>query len=628
MDRRAGVRSRPDTDATTMSRRRLLALGAGGALGVAAGASVLGTVAGAGPSVRSLPRAVLPRAVGPSVLTPGGLTAFVDQLGAPPSISAKWITPIDAASATAKNSWRFHAALPASQRTWGYGGLPYLGPTINVTAGQKFNMVVRNKLGAHPFAGSMLSTPICMIGFTGNDALSPRLSTHLHGGVVEPFSDGHPEDTILPGQYKEHYYDDFFEAKMVWYHDHALGITRLNVAAGLAGVMLVRDRYDTGTAANSLGLPAGKWEQPLVLQDKLLDLTTGDQIYPLSPRILEFFGDQPLVNGKVAPSLTVDRGVYRFRVLNAANSRFFRLRVTPDDATIAAPPWYVIGSDHGLLDAPAAVSELVIGPGERYDVLVDFSAMATGATLRLTNDAATPFPDGGTDVTTLGTPTALPFLMQFVVGSKKGFRGVPSRLRAKSFAKPAPLPAVTTTGVARTVTLLEVPDPNDPEGDPIVLLNNLLWATPTPDAMQQGTTEIWSIVNATVDAHPVHLHLAQFRVIDRQPFDVDGYLAQGLPPLDTRWNPPVTPFLTGGPTAALATEGGWKDTVVAYPGQVTRISVEVPTKAKLGFDPEKPFKNQAGKRLTGYAWHCHILEHEDCDMMVPLQFTKAPAKGL
>ena len=285
-----------------MSRRRLLALSVGGAAGLAAGGSLLAKVASAG-SVAT-----------PTSLTPGGLPAFVDALVSPPAMATKWIMDIDAASATARNAWRFHSSLPATDKTWGYGGQPYLGPTLVAKVGQPFNLVVHNKLGAHPFAGSMLTTPICLIGVKQDDANRPRISTHLHGAVTEPFSDGHPDDTILPGAYKEHYFDDFWEAKMLWYHDHALGITRLNVAAGLAGVVLVRDSYDTGTATNPLGLPAGKWEVPLVLQDKLLDLKTGHQIYPASPRILEFFGDQPVVNGKVAPKVKVDRGVYRFRI--------------------------------------------------------------------------------------------------------------------------------------------------------------------------------------------------------------------------------------------------------------------------------------------------------------------------
>jgi len=614
-----------------LSRRTLLALGATG-LGAAGLGAVLAPWARAGASGSSAPagapavRATRSAGVaGP--ITPGGLAAFVDALPVPPTVATRWITTIDAAPATKHSTWRFHSSLPPTAKTWGYGGLPYLGPTLQATAGRPFNLLVTNKLGAHPFASSMLSTPICMIGVKNEDATSPRLSTHLHGAVTEPFSDGHPEDTILPGQTKEHYFDDFFEAKMLWYHDHALGITRLNVAAGLAGVVLVRDTYDTGTALNPLGLPSGKWELPLILQDKLLDTKTGDQIYPSSPRILEFFGDQPVVNGAVAPRLAVDRGVYRFRVLNASNARYYRVRLATEGGG-TAPTMYAIGGDHGLLDAPAAIPNLLIAPGERYDVLVDFSALPAGARVRLTNDAATPFPDGGSDTTPLGTSTAIVDVMQFVVGTSAGFQGVPRKLRG-GWSKPSTLPAVPAKGIARTVTLQEVDDPNVPGGDPIVVLNNMLWDTPTPDAMQQGTTEIWSIVNATVDAHPIHLHLAQFRILDRRPFDVDAYLAQpNKPPLGTRWNPPAAAFLTGVAKPAGPAESGWKDTVVTYPGEVTRIAVVVPSRRDLGFDPDAAFTNQAGKPLRGYAWHCHILEHEDCDMMVPLLVTKAGPTGL
>lgn len=605
---------------TGMSRRTVLALGAGlvGLIGVLRTGLPGVTTAGADSAPGTVPSGPRPP------MTPGGLPAFVDPLPVPPVRPTTWITSLTAAPASGP-AFRFHSALPATTRTWGYGGQPYLGPTLSVAAGKRFNLVVTNQLGTHPFAASVPSTAICMIGVTADDGARPRISTHLHGGVTEPFSDGHPEDTILPGRRKEHYFDDFSEAKLLWYHDHALGITRLNVAAGLAGALVVRDLFDTGTAKNTLGLPSGRHELPLILQDKLIDLASGDQLYPAT-RALEFFGDQPLVNGAVAPHLVVDRGVYRFRVLNGANARFFRLGLAADVPDRPVPPMYVIGGDQGLLDATVRVDRLVIGPGERYDVLVDFSRLAPDARITLTNDAATPFPDGGTDLTDLGTPTAITEIMQFVVGSPSGHRSVPKVLRGR-VSRPRRLPAIPTTGLTRTVTLLEVEDPADPAGDPIVVLNNLLWDTPAPDAMQQGTTEIWSVVNATVDAHPIHLHLAPFRVLDRRPFDVAGYLATPRPPLGTRWNPAPSAFLVGTASPARPEEAGWKDTVVAHPGEVTRIAVVVPTRRELGFDPDAPFVNQQGKQLRGYAWHCHILEHEDCDMMVPLRITTGTAVG-
>ncbi len=596
---------------THFSRRRLF--------GVAAGGAAVWAINAAGPKNFFAFAAT-------TQSTPGGLPLFADALPILATRSAAFASLV-AAPAPAISTFRFHSSLPVAKNTWGYGGSSYLGPTLESSFGLAANVTMTNKLGIHPFASSTQSTSICMIGNAVDDANRPRISLHLHGAVTNPEFDGHPEDTLLPNQSKTYFYGSLGEAKMLWYHDHALGITRLNVAAGLAGAFIVRDIYDTGLAFNGLGLPTGKYEIPLVLQDKIIDKATGNQVYPPSPRVLEFFGDQPVVNGAIAPKLAVDRGVYRFRLVNASNARFFRLSLTPETGA-AMPPMVVIGSDQGLLDAPVPVSALVIAPGERYDLLVDFSNSPAGSTFRLSNDAATPFPNGGSPTTALGTSTTMPDIMRFVVGSATGQRTRPSTLRG-GFFRPAKLPAPPTTGIARTVTLLEVPDPNQPGGDPLVTLNNLLWNTAAPDAVQLGTTEIWSIVNATVDAHPIHLHLSSFRILDRQQLDSARYLAQSpIPALGTRWNPSATAFVSGPKSPPAAEEAGWKDTVVAYPGTVTRIAVVAPPRWQLPFDPQRTFKNQAGKTLKGYAWHCHLLEHEDCEMMVPLLFTDSPAVGL
>lgn len=595
-----------------VSRRTVLRAGA-----VGAGALLTSAVVG-----RNLAGARTGGAV-----TPGGVNAFTDVLKVPPSITlragvSQYLTAAPG-TATAARGWRFHSSLPAATNTWGYGGSAYLGPTLVAAEDVGVEVVWTNRLGSHPLTSSIDAT---LMGVQPTDATAPRISTHLHGGINEPQSDGHPDDWVRPGYTKYNWYDNTGEARMMWYHDHALGITRLNVYAGLAGGYVLRDRFDTGSAGNPLGLPTGKYEVPLIMQDKVIDRTTGNQLYPPKPWAPEFFGDQPLVNGTIAPYLGVDAGVYRFRMVNGCNARYLRFRLVTDSTSVAVPPMYVIGGDHGLLNAPVPVSSFIIGPGERYDLLVDFTRLPAGQGVRLVNDAPTPFPGGGSDTTWLGTSTAITDYLRFVgTGSAGQTTRIPSTLRGGR-NQPSPLPAVPTSGYQRNAALMEVPTP---DGSFMVMLNNVMWDTTAIDAMQVRTTEIWNIANTTVDAHPIHLHLVRFRVIDRQPFDAARYSAARPSTMGVRWNPSPAPYLTGTPQRASAAEAGWKDTAIAYPGQVLRLAVEVQDPYDMGFDPDQTFVHPAtGRTLRGFAWHCHLLEHEDHDMMLPLRVWSAPPQGL
>ncbi len=409
-----------------------------------------------------------------------------------------------------------------------------------------------------------------------------RTVVHLHGGHVPPESDGYPEAWFArkfakTGPYfttKIYYYPNVQQAATLWYHDHALGITRLNVYAGLAGFYILRDDCE-----DRLNLPAGKYEIPLVIQDRSFN-PDGSLFYPRQPEkpvpdvdpsvVPEFFGDTILVNGKVWPYLEVEPRKYRFRLLNGSNSRFYRLKLS------SGQPIFQIGTDGGLLEAPVKLKTLLLSPGERADVIIDFAKL-TGRHILLTNDAPAPFPNGTPpDDNTVQ-------IMQFRVVlplSDNDTGCLPSQLY--------PLPRLSQRPVHKTRDL-SLTESTDKYGRPIMLLNGLRWDDPITEKPELGTTEIWRLINETPDSHPIHLHMVQFHILDRQPFDVKHYSTTGK----LRF--------TGPAVRPHPNERGWKDTVSANPGQVTRIITR--------------FTDFTGL----YVWHCHILEHEDYEMMRPYQ---------
>jgi spore coat protein A, manganese oxidase len=548
------------------------------------------------------------------------LTKFTEQLPIPPAMDLTGGGSPSLAMAS-HSSHKFHFQLGAAA-TFGYDGADYLGPTLLVRQGQPVSITFPNNLGAHPLAGSIDTT---LGGAAAADKTTPRASVHVHGGLTPPQFDGHPEDTYLPGSTKTYNYLNGQEAATVWYHDHALGITRLNVYAGLAGYYLIRDQFDTGLAGNPLGLPApyGTYELPLVLQDKTFN-ATGTLFYDtagVNPAVHpqwvpEFFGDVAVVNGKAWPNLTVAAGLYRFRIVNGSDARFYNLRLSNGQPVVQ------VGTDGGLLNAPVNVGQLLLAPGERADVLIDFSALPNGTKVVLQNNARAPFPTGPRNKRKGGI--AIPQLMQFTVDTTlTPFQGaVPATLRGGPGQPPAITPPTRPPAV-RNLVLNEILDPAT--GFPLaVLLNNLHFDTANIETPTQGTTEMWNLINTTADTHPIHLHLVQFQLLERQPFDSAAYLAAfnpGLPNPGAEGQgpypaPSADQFAKGAAKRPDGNEQGFKDTIRANPGEITRIVAKFPTPAQAGFDPDATYTNAAGQTLQGYVWHCHILEHEDNDMML------------
>lgn len=544
-------------------------------------------------------------AVAQPFVLPDALERYVDPLPVPPvwtagQLAARGLT-------MAPSTHLFHRDLGPSP-TFGYGGASYLGPTIYARRGQPVTFVARNRLGPHVVGiDETLHGPDTY----GNDQMAPRVSLHFHGGYTSPDSDGYPEDTFIPGQDHVYHYANDQQPGSTWYHDHALGITRLNVYAGLAGFYLIRE----GAAESQL--PPAPFDIPLAIQDKTF-LDPGDGTNPMfypSPWEPEFFGDVPLVNGKAWPNLNVRRGLYRFRLLDGSSSRFYNLRFDPP------VPVYLIGTEVGLVDAPRPVDRLVLAPGERMDILVDFSGLSAGDRVRLMNDQPLPEPivspvdDEG------------PFISEIMQFTALRQRGLPARIPATLPSYPALDPGAVVA--ERNLLLVEIVHPET--GEPVMaLLNNRPWATTDIEKPKVHTLEQWNLINLTEDTHPIHLHLTQFRLRNRQSIDAEAYLehvfeVDELTPDDVGAG--MRPFpavedvegvVTGDPEGPPATEDGWKDTIQAHPGQVTRILVPFGS----GAAPNIPFGSTVTH--TGeYVWHCHILDHEDNEMMLPYEVVTA-----
>ncbi len=515
------------------------------------------------------------------------------------------------------------------------------------------------------------------------------VAPHLHGGEVASESDGGPDAWFTPGYQikgpswqngvdENYHYPNTQEEATLWYHDHALGATRLNVYAGLAGFYFLKgDNEENAKLPGWSGddlvqevAPVGKTgvfnpqpylpEIEVVFQDRMFD--TNGQLYypnlPTNPMIHpywtpEFLGDIITVNGKTWPYLSVAPRKYRFRLLNGSNARFYQIWLQDVGSGANGPAIIQIGTDGGLLDSPVIVNgKLLLAPGERADVIIDFTNSAPGQVWTVRNSARAPFPAGApASAATTGR------LMQFVVNGKMVSKANPALAGSDKSLLPAalrPTPLVKLTNFAgvtnvipdlkRQITLNEVMG----MGGPLeVLMNNTKWMDAVTENPQEGTTELWQIINMTADAHPIHLHLVQFQLVSRQAFDMKRYTpvynaaftggmyipSVGSPlPYNTKnadqavgGNPAITPFLVGPVKPALPNEMGWKDTYIVYPGEVTTFAVRfAPTDLPLTTpqaDLRFAFDPSAG---PGYVWHCHIIDHEDNEMMRPYTVVRNP----
>ena len=417
-----------------------------------------------------------------------------------------------------------------------------------------------------------------------------RVLTHLHGGFVAAGSDGNPavnpngfghdetQTVFYPNQLPQ------MPASLLWFHDHGLGATRLNVFAGLAAAYLVRDQYDTGTEPNPIGLPGGAYEIPLVFQDRQFN-ADGTFRYPTSTIagvtwIGEYFGDVMLVNGKVWPYLDVEPRMYRFRLLNGCNARILNL-----DA--GGFGFWQIGAEGGMWDRPVFARSLVLAPAERADVLVDFSPLA-GQNL-LVRNSPLPAPISSP------APPLVP-VMQVRIGTAVTQPG-PTTIPASLPGRAANLTDPVTT---RYITLNEV---GPGTAGWFLNLNGAHFGDASEEPQPHvGDVEDWIYINLTEDTHPMHTHLFTHQVIGRTPFDVAAYQAAYGGPNGVPGGIDPTEFATGPMLPPEPDERGFKDTVKVNPGSFTTI------RAKF----DLPDRVRAPQE---YVHHCHIVEHEDNDMM-------------
>jgi spore coat protein A len=699
-----------------LTRRDFLKLtGAGAAATFVPGVGSLGAIARPGYTARAFAATQ-----GPGLSNPALQPKFVNPVANALDPSFIFSSPTNSYTIAVQQMTQYTGLVdaesqPVSTTVWGYGlngpGGTWPGMTLQARSGTPIEVLWQNKIPKGPYlltgkdnsdlgyddftSHSVVDTSLhwaySLSGYEDYTIEQTGVPTvpHLHGGHTDFQYDGNPEFFFSPGHAvrgpqwvdKKFVYHNDQPAGTLWYHDHALGITRLNVYTGMAGFYILRDDDDTGAADNPLDLPAFPYEAAFAVQDRMFK-SEGELFYPAFPgdpfyadfitdegadldsfpgggptALAEFFGDHMLVNGTAWPKMDVEPRNYRFRFLNGCDSRFLVTQFVEvpagatDFADASGPlPFTVIGSDQGLASAPTEVDTLLMETGSRYDVIVDFTTVTPGSRVIMKNiggdepfggDIPGPQVFGETDrvmafdvVAPLdaGVPDVSPTGINYgpAVGQATRVRKVALFEGKDEYGRLQPL-----LGTAEPATDYDgnaIDWPSEPVYSSVGLEGqmegSIAWHSPTTENPALGDTEEWEIWNMTGDAHPVHLHLVHFEVLGRALIKWDSATRNGEVVLDdedqARGNgtylmpQPVVQhnsvpgdpdtyglgFRIGNPTTsnrpvrppAEYVENAPKDMVTALPGQVTRI--------KAHFD--KPGR---------YVWHCHILSHEDHEMM-------------
>jgi spore coat protein A len=559
---------------------------------------------------------------------------------------------------------RMHSEFPQDTKLWGYvdqsvaSNPHYLGPAIVAKTNRPAVVTYTNSLPAiHPLP---VDTTLM-----GADGAVNRVSPHLHGGFVTWEYDGGPFAWFAPdGSHGESFVNNVFwypnqqSARLMWYHDHALGITRLNAYAGLAAPYVLRDSFEESLISRGL-IPDHTFEIPLVIQDKSFD-TFGQLAYdsdyvesgaeymppaggpplPAISCVPEFFGDTTIINGTCFPKVSLKPAVYRFRILNGAQARFYNLNLfyansdgTQADPRKPGPPFIQIGTEGGFLPVPVVLNSpprlmafgadgnasrynLLLAPAERADILIDLRSVPSGSRLILHNErrhrsrpailpakAAQQVPTRGICCESMSA--AQPRLDLIRLVAALAIRLAPAEL------------IFPVRNASRRLTLNEDFDDfgrliqrlgtdvslrKNNEG--LVTYARDYLAAPTEKPVL-GAVERWQIFNLTGDTHPIHFHLVNVHVVSRRPFDLASFGGAIV--------------FTGPPRGPDLNEMGWKETVRMNPGEVTTVDMK--------FDlPRVPYSVPFSPRLQStyginayeYVWHCHILEHEEHDMLRPV----------
>ncbi|MWA07383.1 multicopper oxidase domain-containing protein [Actinomadura sp. LD22] len=558
---------------------------------------------------------------------PADLAKFADPLPIPAVLKPDTALTLRQRAGTVK----LHSQLPDTP-VWGYEGA-FPGPVIDVRRGQRVKVSWQNRIQGK-FPVTAVEVP-----FTGLDSilspgrggaepladvadLAPWVVTHLHGGEISGDSDGWPKNGISYGQAQAAEYPNAQRAATLWYHDHAMDITAYNVFAGLSGLYLLRDSEES-----ALGLPSGAYEIPLIIADRNLDTDADDTFngrllhkvgyYDTNGRrvSLPFAGPYNLVNGKIWPYLDVEPRWYRFRVLNGANGRTYTLELRKENADGTSTPvpgaFVQIGTEQGLLGAPAKLDRLTLSPAERADILIDFAAFK-GARLRLSNTDTATSPLG-------------PEVMQFRVGGAAVTDPfTPPAALSPSFTRltAANVPSGHTERYVATAThdgtsgghpemweLAETPAGYVPQkGDRIVTIVKDGKSTTYRKAastFDEAVTfhvsldgwEVWNFIDLAGPNHPMHIHLVSFQALSRDAYTVavTSDAANDIYTYTATYS---------APKGLGPDEQGWKDTIRMDEHEHVAVAGR--------------FHGGTGN----YVYHCHILEHEDHGMMRP--FVVAP----
>jgi FtsP/CotA-like multicopper oxidase with cupredoxin domain len=569
-----------------------------------------------------------------------GLTKFLDPLRIPPMIRPhSWWHQEEITITMARAGVRLHSQLPLTT-VWAYEG-QFPGPTIEVRSGKKLRVAWSNDVeGTIPLIG--VTSPIAQAnvpGYRDPDGslrdghklidgvtdLPAWTVVHLHGAMTNAGNDGWAHNAVLRGNAQLTEYPNGQQSTTLWYHDHAMAVTRFNVHAGLTGMYLIRDEEEEG-----LGLPDRDHEVPLIITDRNLDTDpatgalTGQLLFKpaeVAPGVvIPFTGPFNLVNGVIWPHLDVDARWYRFRVLNAANSRFYTLNLIDEAGATHNDAMRIIGTDGGLLPAPAPIpgAGLTVAPAERVDVLIDFSRFQ-GQHLRLAN---------------FGVPAGGPVerdLMEF---------RVENRDRHDSFELPAELSqsyvrlehgttvpddhdhvfvALVPPGSAGEAhpqmwELAEVPDEEvpaefpargviqvtDPSNGKVRTFRMVasLFDDTTTFFIDHGRWAVWNLIHLGGPTHPIHIHMSQFQLLTRRAYPLTGGNVTGFDVAVGGTTAPL-PAPAGTPRPIEKYEEGWKDVFQVQAGEWATVAGH--------------FAGATGE----FMYHCHILDHEDEGMMRP-----------
>ena len=561
---------------------------------------------------------------------------FTKPLPRPPRINLSGLV-----TATAITAEQFSAqVLEGYPKTklYGYGGPfgkpSWPGPTVVAMKNRTTRVLWRNNLP--PGTGTVADAHLLPVDKTLAQAMPTRAMPvgniptvpHLHGSHVEWESDGHPEAwftqnaTQRGGYWRKHLYEyeNTQRAANLWYHDHSIGLTRLNVYAGLAGAYLLRDTRERSLVHNYV-LPADEHEVELIIQDRFftddgqlrLPTATGG-VNPVNGVSASLFADFMCVNGRPWPFLEVEPRKYRFRFVNGCDSRILNLELNDPNAS-----FLFVGTELGLMRKAVERKRVTIAPGERYDVVIDFTGFSEkeitmtnagpggvfvgfrNAANQVTNNPNdTPFGFGAPP-----NPNSTGLIMRFKVGKRRSYLPNASVVAGTTLGEPMDELVATKS---REVLAFQG---RDDLGRATEFLGSMEhgtaeWHEKPTEVVRTGDTEIWEFYNLSPVAHPVHIHLVDFQIIGRQPIDfvaardiepTQHIMCNGVPATGGRVKSGATPI--GVERPAEEYEKGPKDTAIAYPNEVLRVVAKY----------DKPGQ---------YIWHCHILHHEDHAMMRPL----------